>query len=55
MSKTDKPASKTTTRRHNKARVAMGIQGRNILSDEDLKKVLGDDFLEEELKDINNS
>lgn len=55
MSKTDKPANKTTIRRHNKNRVAMGIQGRHLLSDEDLKKVLGDDFLEEELKKTSNS
>lgn len=55
MSKTDKPTTTTTTRRNNKARVAMGIQGRHLLSDEDLKQVLGDDFLEEELKDRTNS
>ncbi|WP_299454632.1 hypothetical protein [uncultured Microscilla sp.] len=54
MSKTDRSANTVKTP-NNRVRIAMGIQGRNILSDDDLKKVLGDDFLEEELNRRVNS
>lgn len=53
MPKTDKPATK---KKHAvKTSISIGIQGRHLLSDEDLVKVLGDDFRNEFLQDEPNS
>ena len=45
MPKTDKPATKKKPAI--RTRMSIGIQGRFLLSDEDLIKVLGDDFRDE--------